>query len=42
MLPKIEACKLFVLNTNKQAVITSLLSVKDALKGQTGTLIKLS
>ena len=42
MLPKIEACKLFVLNTNKQAVITSLLSAKDALNGKSGTLIKLS
>ena len=42
MLPKIEACKLFVLNTNKQAIITSLLSAKDALNGKSGTLIKLS
>ena len=42
MLPKIEACKLFVLNTKKQAIITSLLSAKDALNGKSGTLIKLS
>lgn len=42
MLPKIEACKLFVLNTKKQAIITSLLSAKNALNGKSGTLIKLS
>ena len=40
MLPKIEACINFVKATNKQAIITSLLSAKDALIGKTGTLIK--
>lgn len=40
MLPKIEACISFVKETNKQAIITSLLSAKDALEGKTGTLIK--
>lgn len=40
MLPKIEACISFVKETNKQAIITSLLSAKDALDGKTGTLIK--
>lgn len=40
MLPKIEACINFVKVTNKQAIITSLLSAKDALIGKTGTLIK--
>lgn len=40
MLPKIKACISFVKETNKQAIITSLLSAKDALKGKTGTLIK--
>ena len=40
MLPKIEACVSFVKQTNKQAIITSLLSAKDALEGKTGTLIK--
>lgn len=42
MLPKIEACKLFVENTDKTAIITSLLSVKDALNGESGTIIKKS
>lgn len=42
MLPKIEACMQFVKNTKKQAIITSLLSTKKALKGEDGTLIKLS
>ena len=42
MLPKIEACKIFVENTNNQAIITSLLSAKDALNGISGTLIKKS
>lgn len=40
MLPKIKACISFVKQTNKQAIITSLLSAKDALEGKTGTLIK--
>lgn len=40
MLPKIKACVSFVKDTNKQAIITSLLSAKDALEGKTGTLIK--
>lgn len=42
MLPKVEACIQFVKNTQKQAIITSLLSAKEALKGEDGTLIKLS
>ena len=41
MLPKIKACVSFVKQTNKQAIITSLLSAKDALEGKTGTLIKI-
>lgn len=40
MLPKIKACVSFVKQTNKRAIITSLLSAKDALEGKTGTLIK--
>lgn len=40
MLPKIQACLNFVENTNKEAIITSLLSAKEALEGKTGTLIK--
>lgn len=40
MLPKIKACISFVKQTNKQAIITSLLSAKDAFEGKTGTLIK--
>ena len=40
MLPKIMACINFVKDTNKQAIITSLLSASDALKGKNGTLIK--
>lgn len=40
MLPKIMACINFVKDTNKQAIITSLLSASDALKGKSGTLIK--
>lgn len=40
MLPKIQACLNFIENTNKEAIITSLLSAKDALEGKTGTLIK--
>ena len=42
MLPKIEACMEFVNNTNHQAIITSLLNARDALKGKNGTLIKKS
>lgn len=40
MLPKIEACLKFVESSHKQALITSLLKAKEALKGKTGTLIK--
>lgn len=40
MLPKIQACLNFIENTNKEAIITSLLSAKEALEGKTGTLIK--
>ena len=40
MLPKIQACLNFVEKTNKEAIITSLLSAKEALEGKTGTLIK--
>ena len=39
MLPKIEACIDFVEETNKVALITSLLNDQDALLGQNGTLI---
>ena len=40
MLPKIEACKEFVESSNKQAIITSLLTAVDALDGKSGSLIK--
>lgn len=41
MLPKIEACLLFVENRKtKKAVITSLLSARDAINGLNGTVIK--
>ena len=40
MLPKIQACLNFIENTNNEAIITSLLSAKEALEGKTGTLIK--
>ena len=40
MLPKIQACLNFIENTNKEAIITSLLSAKEALEGKTGTLIR--
>lgn len=40
MLPKIEACKEFVESSNKQAIITSLLTAVDALEGNSGSLIK--
>jgi len=40
MLPKVEACKKFVMyDNNKAAIIASLASAKDALKGLTGTKI---
>jgi len=40
MLPKVEACKKFVMFDNsKTAIIASLVSAKDALKGLTGTKI---
>ena len=40
MLPKVEACKKFVMHDNsKTAIIASLSSAKDALKGITGTRI---
>lgn len=39
MLPKIEACIDFVMNSNGKAIITSLENAKDALLGQTGTVI---
>ena len=40
MLPKIEACINFLENNNKAtAIITSLESATDALKGKTGTKI---
>lgn len=41
MLPKIKACMMFVNNRkSKKAVITSLLSAKDAINGKNGTIIK--
>lgn len=40
MLPKIEACKKFTLSTGNISIITSLLSATDALKGESGTIIK--
>lgn len=40
MLPKIEACKNFTLSTGNISIITSLLSATDALKGESGTIIK--
>lgn len=42
MRPKVAACIEFVEKTNKQAIITSLLSANDALNGINGTLIKKS
>lgn len=42
MKPKVAACVEFVEKTNKQAIITSLLSANDALNGINGTLIKKS
>jgi len=42
MLPKVEACLEFVKATpNGIAVITSLEKAKSALRGETGTIIKL-
>ncbi|RDY22439.1 carbamate kinase, partial [Romboutsia maritimum] len=41
MLPKVEACLDFVeAGTNGQALITSLEKAKEALHGETGTIIK--
>ncbi|MDO4662735.1 MAG: carbamate kinase [Tissierellia bacterium] len=41
MLPKVEACKKFVESKDgKRAIITSLEKAKDALNGNTGTIIK--
>lgn len=42
MLPKIEACKRFVLNSKEDAVaiITSLDKAEQAIKGETGTIIR--
>ena len=37
MLPKVEACLKFVLNTNKKAIITSLDKAEDGIDGKTGT-----
>lgn len=40
MLPKVEACKKFVLSgDNKMAIIASLSNAKDALRGEAGTRI---
>lgn len=40
MLPKVEACKKFVLSTdNKQAIIASLYRAKESLEGTSGTKI---
>ena len=39
MLPKVEACLKFVLNTNKKAIITSLDKAEDGIDGKTGTVI---
>lgn len=40
MLPKIEACIKYVTETGNKAIITSLLNAKEALNGNSGTLIK--
>ena len=42
MLPKVEACMYFIKKTkgNKKSIITSLAKAKNALEGQTGTVIK--
>lgn len=42
MLPKVEACKYFVENSNKDvvAIISSLEKAKEAINGHTGTVIK--
>ena len=40
MLPKIEACIDFVKDTKNIAIISSLEKANDALKGETGTIIK--
>ena len=39
MLPKVEACIVFVENSSGKALITSLKKAKQALEGKTGTLI---
>ena len=40
MLPKVESCIEYVENTeNGEALITSLQKAKEALKGNTGTVI---
>ena len=40
MLPKFESCMEYVENTaNGEALITSLQKAKEALKGNTGTII---
>lgn len=39
MLPKVEACLKFVLNTNKKAIITSLDKAEDGIDGKMGTVI---
>ncbi len=40
MLPKVEACKKFVtFDPNKKAIIASLENAKEAIKGNTGTII---
>lgn len=40
MLPKVIACKTFVEKTNKQAIITSLNKVSEAINNNSGTIIK--
>ena len=40
MLPKVEACRDFVKNSGKQAIITSLLTATLAVQGKSGSLIK--
>lgn len=40
MLPKVSACLKFVKNTNKKAIITSLDDAKNAVYGNTGTVIE--
>ena len=40
MLPKIEACLDFVKGTSNKAIISSLEKANNAIKGETGTIIK--